>query len=273
MTSTGFETTTQFVARLHAACRWWRACSSAQLQSVPTALAAAVPADGPVDGRLAQHLLAVLPRLGEALAALVQPACADLQRLSPALFAASRITELLLEAAKLLDSQARPPAAAAGAADLPAWPRAAAAVLRWLPSDVAAVAAAEQPQWEGSAAELGRVQQVKGLAQHLSSTALLLTLAVSRSSLAFMHLADPSRADCSPAVRAECLAGLWQLHTAACRVVHSVLRGTIPRQLVSAAVPSTLSLCRLVALPFLAASAMHPSKEGGAAAIPPDVRR
>ncbi len=105
-----------------------------------------------------------------------------------------------------------------------------------------------------------------------ASEALFLAVAVGRSSVAGMRQPDAGWAACSPAVKAGCLAGLWELHTTACRAVHSVLAGTLPRQLVSPAVPTTAHLCTLVEPPFLAASAMY-LHEAEIAAPAPEVYR
>ena len=150
--------------------------------------------------------------------------------------------------AVLLVSPTRPPPAIAGAADLPAWCRSVAAALRWLPSVGAAAAAVEELRPEGNPAadqqqqDSENAQQVKHSAQHLAISTLLLASYLSSSILAGVKLPDAAWAARSPALHAECLSSLWQLHTAACRLGHWVAAVSVPPALCMAlARPSSLA--------------------------------
>ncbi len=148
--------------------------------------------------------------------------------------------------------------------DLPAWLRGATTVLRWLPL-LAAIAERTQHRQPASSLQtyLGKT----------ASSVLFLVVHVCCSSLAGLERPDSGWAAGSRAVQSECLTLLWELHTAVCRAVHSVLAGAIPRQLVTSVLVDTMSLSRLIELPFLAASAMHTCKEGDAASLPPEATR
>ncbi len=216
--------------------------------------------------RQAQLLLAALPKFGEALAAVAQAPRSSLRhstRVTPLIGAAATAAALLAGSTQPEDNL-RPAAAMASVQDLPAWLRAAAAVLRWLPA-VATIWEQQQLDRPGSV--------IQTRLSATASGAVSLGIRVGRSSMAGWQQPDAGWAGCSPAVRADCLTGLWELHTAACRAAHSLLSGAIPWPLVAQALPHMIYVYQPVEAPLLAASAMHPCKDGGAASLPPDAAR
>ncbi len=212
--------------------------------------------------RQLQLLLAALPRFGEAIAAVAQAPGPMLPHSARIVTAASAVTTLLAQGVEPEADGTGPAAAIESVQDLPAWLHTAAAALRWLPA-LATISGQEQLLGSGPStqAHLGQT----------ASAALLLAQRVCCSGLAGMELPDSGWAASSPAVQAECLAGLWELHTAACRVVHSVLAGAIPRQLIARAVPRTPDLFWLIGMPFMTASLINEHQH--AAALPSDVAR
>ncbi|KAI7839143.1 hypothetical protein COHA_007146 [Chlorella ohadii] len=213
----------------------------------------------------AQLLLAALPRISEALAAAVAHTHGpQLPQTAHIIRAAATVAALLSGAARPVEESTRPAPAMAAVQDLPAWLRAAAAALRWLPS-VFAIWEREQPSRVGSS--------VRTHSSEAANVAVLLAVNVGWSTYAGMDLPDAGWAACSAEQQAECLAGLWELHTVACRVAHAVLAGVVSRHLVSQIVHDTQQLFQLVEPPFVAASAMCASTEGVGAALPPEAAR
>ena len=214
--------------------------------------------------RQAQLLLAALPKIGVALAAVAQTPGPILPQLARIVSAAAAMTTILANGARVEAGVARPAAAMASVQDLPAWLRAAAAALRWLPALVSIAGQEQHPQLRSS------------MQTYLVETAsAVVCLALEVGGIAYSGLRMPVADWAAPdtAVKAACLAGLWELHIAACRVAHSVLAGGIPTSLMSSAIQHTLDLSQLVGLPLLAASSMFTCKEDGPAALPPDVAR
>ncbi len=108
-------------------------------------------------------------------------------------------------------------------------------------SSCAAMAAGFCRELGGGAAQSARLAE--------AIAAALLALQVSQNAHALLRLPDTSWAAQNAAVKAECVAGLWELHTAACRAVHSVLAGGIPRSLTPAK-RDIVDLSPLIELPF-----------------------
>ena len=212
----------------------------------------AAPVAAPVvlPPRQAQLLMAVLPRLGEALAALAQSAGPSPQHSARMVTAAATLAALLCKAAGLEVGGGRPAAVIAGLKDLSAWLRAAATVLQWLPAAVA-IAGREPHQRPGHTSPMPPIE--------VASTALFLAIMVGLNGHAGVRLPDAawSASSAAAAVQADCVSALWELHTAACRAVHSTLAGAIPRALIQEAVPSTVHLVRLFRLPMLIATSMY----------------
>lgn len=214
--------------------------------------------------RLLRQLMDVLPRIGEALAAVAQAPGANLRRSAKFVAAASAVLLLMAHAATPQASGNRPAAAMQSVKELPSWARAAAAALRWLP---AMVVVAERPQREQSAH-----QDLRWHCVELSTIALHLAMYGGQSLYAGVRMPDPAWSARSPAVQAECLTTLWELHTAVCRLVHSVLVGAVPQALIQQAVPNTVGLFLLMKLPCLIASYMSLDRDG-IQEPPPDVAR
>lgn len=122
-----------------------RASGQQQQQQQPTRAAAVDSADQAVVPQpLTQLLLAVLPRVGEALASAAQLPRTSLPQFARVARAAHDLVCLLRRAAEPQPAD-QPAAALAAIGDLPAWLHGAAAALRWLP---ATAALAVRPQLE-----------------------------------------------------------------------------------------------------------------------------
>ena len=209
---------------------------------VPTAAVAASP-----DRRQVQQLLAVLPRVGEAVIALAQPLAA--RYLASVLVATVPITHVLAAAAKQPSSPSRPTAALFEAADLPAWCHTTATALGWLPCLAAAAVAVERGLAAGNAAQLTQ------LITKLCSSTLELAVHVTSSSYTCLeHLPASASPALSQPAEGGCLPAVWELHTAACRLVHWAQEPSVPASFRSATaikVQSSLLLETLLATVLL----------------------
>ncbi len=212
--------------------------------------------------RQAQLLLAALPKLGEALAAVAEAQGPSLQHSARTVSAAAAVTTLLAGATREEADGGRPAAVIEAMLDLPAWLHGAATALRLLP---AVVKIADQEQGRGP----GSSMQTRP--SEVACAALSLAVAAGWSAYPGVRLPDAGWAAQDAAVKAECLAGLWQLHTAACRAAHAVLAGAIPQHLISLVAPQVMYLLPLVSEPFKAASFIYCYEEGGVGGLPSNV--
>ena len=232
------ETTLFFIYLLHAACHW-HACSCGKQDVPPGSAAAAAAEPAPPDRRLVQHLLALPPKLDEALAALARDPCTSF---TIAMDAALQTARLLSVAAQPLSNTPGPAAALAGTADLPAWCRAAAAVLHWLPlvADMQARVEVQDSTAEQQGSQY-HAAQAEHVARWPSALALALCADVSSHCVRCVQRAEAGWAAASPALQAECLQAFWELHTKACRLVHWLAAGRAPRMLPALSRPLVLS--------------------------------
>lgn len=198
----------------------------------------------PLSSRLALQLLAALPRIGEALAAAVQPPYMGDRLLEALHSAANSVVKALAGASRSQDSCTRPALVMAAVEHLPAWLRGAATALRWLPL-VEALAAHLQQTQAGSTLTLTQAWPLpsNALAQHVTLSGYLA-----------LQQAAAGPAAGSPALQSECLDAWWQLHTASCRLVHWALADGMPPVLSSALDNSPLRLTHIIQYQVAAAT-------------------
>ncbi len=221
-----------------------------------------------VAAALPRQLLAVLPKVNEALAGAAQPPLLE-ELATPARSAAS-ILQALCWAAKASDSVTEP-AALFHEEDLPAWLLGATTALRWLPMAAAALAAdarAQPRRSDPAATDLAEVWQDRMLG--LVEVALLLAELVSYSGLAAVQLAEARDAEPTTAAVSECLAAWWQLDAAVCRLVHLVHAGSIAPLLRPALGEFPMTLARMMQQNLRAAVTLSDSCPAPA---PPEVAR
>ena len=265
-----FETSLCFIYLLAAACRW-HACSHGQQHEPAASAASAAARRAPPDRRLLQHLLALPPKLCEALAALAQDPCTDLE---PSMIASLFTLDAALQTAQLLSAAAQPLSNTPGpVADLPAWCRAAAAVLRWLPAVAAMQTALEHTELQHSAAQRpgspSHAAMADRVAQWPSPQTVLLCAVVSSHCVSSVQQAGAAWAAPSPVVQDNCLQALWQLHTMVCRLVHWLAAGRAPRMLPDLTWPLVLTQV----LTHLLEASVHLCQAKASAASQPNAAR
>lgn len=214
-----FDTTIPFVCQLGTIAGALKLCRPDQQQQAPLAhagmgaAAAATEQHAVLPLRLAQQLLALLPRFAEAMAAASQLPITQMPQLTSVLYAAHSVLRLL---AGTTEQQAGSVGMAA-ADEQPAWLRGAAAALQWLPV-IAALVERQQPLPEQVAAEYNAL--MASHAAELAVLALRLAGRVASGGYVAFGKSEPRLTSHELAALADCLDAWWQFHTAACRLVH-----------------------------------------------------